>query len=757
MGIRFNWSARHGPVAAAIAGAGNTAGLTAVADAVIESGVVDISPWWALAVGAAGATTSAITAAAKNLAGRAVCYRAACWFGASTWSTEALANGGIDFNRAMLLTVGAIIAGGTANVWSRQERREQAIAEANQLRQVLIDRVNNHPLSLAKRDWEDRLKRIARIENAEVINVEPWPTGAGHTIEVELPDNGTTWQDVKAHEDGLSASLKAEQGCGVEVLPGVNYGVCLIERPTRNVLKETVDPDEDFTRRSINGPLKFGRVRNGEWLTAVLREYGVLAIGQKRSGKTTLINQVACELLLTDDALPIIIDFNGGSLAMPFLLAWRTLRAKLGPDLAPPIPVVARTPEQALLVTEWLLDVAKDRKTAYAALKYEKGVTLLPLSHTLPQFALLMDESAEVLGVMTKDPVVQQVRANIAALQRMAGDSGVNTIVSALSAKNSMIGSQDIKANSAVRIGMRVSDPEELGYLFGNYRLDPSAAPYQGSGFGMMGPGEVIRVFKGPNVGPAYITRVIEASADGRRPWPDERSLSIPSRVLTLQDGTEELEFHIGPHNFTDFWQQREQTEWLADLDASLGLSMQPAMSAASTRVAADIPKPRPKETNVDPISQMQRDVSAAQAAAEEMMRVAREADQRRASGNGGGDDDVKAQFEAIISPYRAHGDVLDGPTFDPRPDQPQPEQPVERKQARPSAKDRALQLVKEAGWSGTGASAIRKQMVAEQYTTTRQTISDWLGEWQAEGIVAQPGGKGGPYVHRDHLDSSGS
>src|SRR5690606_29790533 len=121
----------------------------------------------------------------------------------------------------------------------------------------------------------------------------------------------------------------------------------------------------------------------------------VLAVGPTGSGKTTFLNVLIAEHLRCVDTILCVIDFNGGGLALPWLLPWRQ-----NPDACPrpAISWVADTPNKALEMTEALLQVAKDRKAAYAHVKLASNSTLLPISAELPQWTVFVDEVAEILG-----------------------------------------------------------------------------------------------------------------------------------------------------------------------------------------------------------------------------------------------------------------------------------------------------------------------------------------------------------------------
>lgn len=65
----------------------------------------------------------------------------------------------------------------------------------------------------------------------------------------------------------------------------------------------------------------------------------------------------------------------------------------------------------------------------------------------------------------------------------------------------------------------------------------------------------------------------------------------------------------------------------------------------------------------------------------------------------------------------------------------------------RPEPRQRMRQLVQEQRRDGIGPTAVHQVLQAEGYPTFRQTIITWMRADAAAGILAQPGGKGQPYV----------
>ncbi|MDT0323167.1 hypothetical protein [Streptomyces millisiae] len=70
------------------------------------------------------------------------------------------------------------------------------------------------------------------------------------------------------------------------------------------------------------------------------------------------------------------------------------------------------------------------------------------------------------------------------------------------------------------------------------------------------------------------------------------------------------------------------------------------------------------------------------------------------------------------------------------------------RQEESANPRERALQLIRDAGVTGTGASALSAQLRAEGYSTCRQTVQQWLGEWAITGQVLRRDQHPVAYVH---------
>ncbi|HEY9474223.1 MAG TPA: hypothetical protein VIS06_10270, partial [Mycobacteriales bacterium] len=464
------WTTKHsGPTHAAVNIAGGALSLASVGY------LAHVDPIWA---GAATAATTVGTLIAESLQGTAGVtrlYRAACWAGTGSWVTYALATSPWSGDALGSLIVGTLGMGLLAPVLSRRERR----AAERERRAVVLSR-----RARTGDEWSARLARVCGIRGAQILNIQTWPARTGYSIDVDLP-GGTTWRSLAGSVDALASDLRLPIGCGVEVTAGAHRGAAVLHVSTVNALISEQPFPADYSPLTVNNPFGVGIRRNGETALMEVRQSSTLVIGQKGSGKSNELHIITAQLARMVDVLVWHIDLSGGRLSLPWLWAWH----ERGPDGGvpnPPVDWVASTSPEALRMTEAALRIIKVRGTAYRALTRGADSTDLPISPTLPEIVIVVDEGAEAAGEQAKSP---QLRKNLSEIQRIGRGVGVNVVMSALRATADMVADTNVKAQSANRIGMRVSDPQELAYLFGwhHQSVHPEDAPWPGCGFAAAG------------------------------------------------------------------------------------------------------------------------------------------------------------------------------------------------------------------------------------------------------------------------------
>lgn len=367
-----------------------------------------------------------------------------------------------------------------------------------------------------------------RVPTLSIDDVRPWENGAGETYVLNLVSGKSTVESLRSHTDLWATKMGLDMGCGIEVLHHEkSRGKALVEVNRVNVLRQVLHYPE-LLPRSIMNAMPLGRTRSGKEIGPFFRESSCYLWGQKGSGKTGTIFDIIAGGLQCIDALVWVIDLNGGAAAKPFLRAWAD-----GKVDRPCVDWVATTIDEVLVMTEVALAIALDRKIHYADLKFEHNVNLMPVGNgepgaPPPEILIVIDEGATVLGFgggQTSD-VAKQVKHNLNQIMDLARDAAVNIVFSGLRA-TADVAEPAFKAGTSIRIGMRVTDPNELSYGFNRWNLNPADIPEQGSGFICCGHDEnEVQVFKAYFLDPKRNYEVGEKTTPWR-PYMDERGLQV--------------------------------------------------------------------------------------------------------------------------------------------------------------------------------------------------------------------------------------
>ncbi|MBT2511046.1 hypothetical protein J7I98_35545 [Streptomyces sp. ISL-98] len=356
--------------------------------------------------------------------------------------------------------------------------------------------------------WHERLERLFRLEGHEVEGVRPWKGDVGYTVRVRMPSNTPELPANAVRK--LAVDLRLPKGGGVQIMDGEVYGQTLIRVTAVDVLAKVIDlPDapEDTTVTSIYDGIPLGLKPDGEEARIAVVDECALVVGQTGSGKTNTVNTANAGALRTDNTVVMHIDVTGAGISLPWLHAW----AVDGTANVPLIDWTADTIEEAHILCDTVIAGIGARKSGHQDLLTEDDK--LTVTHDLPEVLVAVDEIAELTpGLLRKlDTIVNTGRA-----------VRVRVLICGLRATQDVI-TAAMKKQSRVRVGMRVSDPEELSHLFptGGGRINPKSAPYKGCGF-YSSPDEddVVNdptAFKGYRIKPKQIRALSVAYAD-RRP-----------------------------------------------------------------------------------------------------------------------------------------------------------------------------------------------------------------------------------------------
>ncbi|MEU1814970.1 hypothetical protein ABZ543_07210 [Streptomyces roseifaciens] len=511
----LDWGWETSPAVAAALVAGGAYSVAAVGD------LADLPAAQALIVGGAGAVAQAAADLYQRRPGWHITARCAAWLAAAGWTAHALAD-----HTALTWQAAGWWAAGTAAgmTLARGLVRAETVAREQRTTRRLQVWANARA-----REWHERLERLFRLEGHTVEGVMPWESSAGYTVRVAMPS--ATPQLPADAVRKLATDLKLPRGGGIQITDGLVYGEIHIRVTTKDVMSEELpipDGPEDTTITSTYGGLPLGLQPDGQEVRVSVVDDCALFIGQIGSGKTNVINVANAGALRTNDMVVMHIDVTGAGIALPWLRSW----AIDGTSTVPLIDYVADTEEEAHILADFLIAGIGARKSGHQDLLSGED-DKLTVGPDLPEVLVVVDEIAELSPrLLTKiDTIVNTGRA-----------VRVRVVICGLRATQDVI-TAAMKKQSRVRVGMRVTDPEELSHLFptGGARLDPKAAPGRGCGFFSAPDAEDIvsdpAPYKAYRITPKAIQRLAAAYGD-RRPHLEAEFLdTAPARYYASRWG----------------------------------------------------------------------------------------------------------------------------------------------------------------------------------------------------------------------------
>ncbi|MFH0246151.1 DNA translocase FtsK [Streptomyces sp. HK10] len=529
-------------------------------------------PWQAAAItlSSAALAGSAYDARHGTTAGT-IATRALTWITSAAWSSWALATAPLSITGwATGLGLGAVGLALNASATTSENSRKE--------RKALL-RLRRESVGIL-RDWEDRLARVARIEGSQGVDVVHWPGKVGYTVEINLPAGGTTADDLGGYGPKFAADMRLPDGCGVEIFPGANRGTVLIEVTLKDVMSQDIRYPEDFSELTITERFPIGVHRNGDFaLGALCNDCGIL-IGETDAGKTNQLRVVTAQLARMPDVLIWAIDTTGGGVALPWITPWATE----GTAEAPIVDWIAHNEDEARLMCTMAIEGTAARKAGYQQLMREKkSDNKLPVSHEIPAIVLLVDETASLPHDIKEmlDRIINEGRA-----------MRIRVLICGLRATQDVI-TAAMKLQAKWRVGMTVSDPEELAYLFPGYvKIDPKDAPVAGSGWNLhtrLGPKKPTP-FKGWHIYDELTDRVCAATA-ARRPKLDAITLDVPSAAAYPGRWARTLPVLYKGQQLTEAAQRAVEEAGEIVETASLLAEHHPAPGPASSTPAAAAPQ----------------------------------------------------------------------------------------------------------------------------------------------------------------------
>lgn len=707
---RVDWSfgPGHGPISGVVNAAGSALGLTMCAD------LAHLSPLWGLTGGIAAAAGAVITFAASDAPGRALAYRALCWAGAGSWSAWALATATPEpfsgpwstTNLAMLAvgTIGAAAAGkGFQRAQDRAEKQRQEEVQAlnHQLALEAADASAAQDHNRVAQAWQAELRRQSR-KDVTVEGVEFWQPNTGFTLDVTLPPDGTTIEDIKPYEKTLATAMDVPIGCAVEVIdPGVGRRVIHIRVGTVDALSEDHHLPEDCQPDSIENDLSLGIKSDRTDFTVNVRFNNMVLVGQVDSGKSNQLNVLTRRLGQCTDALIWAIDKTGnGRFPRPWVRAWHEGRA-----VAPVIDWVAPTDDEALLMTLAAMAIVENRTADYEQLMFSQNIDKIPVSPDLPEIVILVDE----FGSLSPE-----VKENLRQISDTGRGAGVRVVSCALEATARYIPTAMV-TQARERVGMRVQDEAQLQYLFDRTwrsgRFDMSSMRIRGAGVGSSD-AALADKFKGWRMEPVRI----DTDSITMGPWrPALDDLSVRRCDTLTVDGRSADGFKV-KQQVTNVYSGR----W--DRTRSIIFPARQTVPAQARSEENSVPQARPAkggDSNQErvPLGEAMADLEAARRRLADIEPVP-----------------DPGPSEADLPPLPADADwsVVEGWLNPGAPSTDAAGKP------KPHPRRRMRQIVWDAGDTGVGPTAVHKQLDAEGYATTYQTVVGWMKGDAANGVLTQ-------------------
>ncbi|MGB8944248.1 MAG: hypothetical protein WCD21_29060, partial [Streptomyces sp.] len=646
--------------------------------------------------GAAGAIGHTVAGIRWKNAGRTIATRAANWLVGAGWTTWAITNGPLTWSAlGSLATIGVAMGASTRSATLYEEAREDVALAAEQHAIAMEQSAERRGIA---GEWTERIQRVCGI-SVRVIAVESWAAGTGFTLDVELP-GGTTYDQIARHAAGLSSDASLPHGCTAAAGPGVHQGRALIDVSTVNVLTRETTYPADYGPLSIHTGIPWGYRSNAEEILTYLREQCALVVGPTGSGKTNMVHVILAGFARATDVLTWVIDLNAGSAGLPWVLP--ALNSTEG-RTRPGVDWLASTHQEALLMLDAALRIARHRKMAYQDLMARQNTDLLPIGPTIPQIMLVVDEGAEIL--VSNDRALKPLAAKLVEVIRIARAMGVRTVLTALGATGSVLGNLMIRREAKVRVALTGGETEgmDLGKMFANSRgLKPEQAPFKGAGF-MSTPESPVGLFKNWRILPHQIREIVTATSD-RHPALDEISA------------------HAAGPTYSDRW-EADRIQWMHD----------PNRDNDTAEDEPDTPAPAPRSSGLN--------LSALREPPREPRRSA--------------EDELAERFRRQIDEqFDTAGDPAAEDT-DPKPRE-RPERPglnlsalreEGERETGPDWLGQAIDAIESAGPLGMRPSAVA-DLVSKDRKTVRAALQDAVTRGE---LLYRENGPHSAYIHPDH------
>ena len=253
-----------------------------------------------------------------------------------------------------------------------------------------------------------------------------------------------------------------------------NAAAFILHLRTRKGRRQTEYLPDDGKRTSVNKPLHLGNHDDGSPFRLLLREIAVMIVGVIGSGKSNLLNLFIGRLAWCEDVLICVIDLKGmgGRMSRPWLMPWienpwdpaktEAENKREGRIRRPVIEWVATTRAEAKLMLEALI-AAGDARGEEGA-----GGEKLTARRDKPGIALIMDETVVATGHGRKDDGIssRDLAVLLSRLVETYRSEAFTPVIAAVRGDVETMGMSAIKAQTLVRIGLRVSQSMDADSVF---------------------------------------------------------------------------------------------------------------------------------------------------------------------------------------------------------------------------------------------------------------------------------------------------
>ena len=309
--------------------------------------------------------------------------RATSWLATTGWLSYALAT------QPTLLTMafgGAIWATGAAVNIGMDKWGEETRAAEKELDRRLE---TGEQIQKAQDGWAKLLEDICGIEGAVADPIiDRWQSGAGYTVKITLPAHMNV-DALRGYEAALAGALHLPKGGGVAFNAGgptTPRNVIYLAVTEKNMMSGAI-PYPKLTPTTINKPVGFGVVGNGDEAGLNLKDEGFIAIGAQGSGKTALMKTLGLGLVRCVDAIVIDLD-TSAKMSAVFVNPW--LRHGIG---VPLIDWPCTTEDECRLAVRAARQAIAARKTEYADLMEDEDIDNLPARPDIPAIHIRVDET----------------------------------------------------------------------------------------------------------------------------------------------------------------------------------------------------------------------------------------------------------------------------------------------------------------------------------------------------------------------------